>query len=112
MSIFPLFAAVAPPRMRRVAFVGALIAALVTDPAERLKKAAMVNNERHVADDLHAFDIGFSQTANLGISQELVDRHRKDRCARLLDFASHRRALMYRLDVMEGDIQAIFKICT
>lgn len=111
MSIFPLLAAIAPPRMRRVAFVGALIAALVSDPEERLKKAEQINNERGIADDLHAFDLAFSQVENLGISRELIDRTRKDRCARVLDFASHRRALKYRLDIMESDIRSVFRIC-
>ena len=92
-------------------FVGALIAALVTDPAERLKKAAMVNIERHVADDLHAFDLAFSQVENLGISHDLLDRSRKDWCARVLDFASHRRAFKYQLDIMESDIRSVFRIC-
>ena len=111
MSILPLLAAIAPPRMRRVALVGVLIAGLISDPVERLKKAAEINKELCIADDLHAFDLAFSQVENLGISHDFLDRSRKDWCARALDFASHRRAFKYRRDIMESDIRSVFRIC-
>ena len=99
-------------RMRRVFFIGALLQLLVKDPAKRDHVASMVNEERHITDDLAAFTVAERMSKRIFTdAPEFVQAaSNAEWIPQVVQWAQD-RAIRYHPTIMRADLKAVQRLC-